>query len=53
VLRIGSVERRVHRVFEDFDDSGQDLARFVELRIFLMCDQFLVPWPRGIEPWIT
>jgi hypothetical protein len=33
----------VHRAFKAFDDPNQDLTRFVELRIFPRCDQFLVP----------
>jgi hypothetical protein len=41
---------QVCRTFETFDNSDQDLAQFVELRIFIGCDQFLVPWPHGIEP---
>jgi hypothetical protein len=45
--------RRVHRAFEAFDDSDRNLARFVELKIFPRCDQFLVPWSHGIEPWLT
>jgi hypothetical protein len=44
---------RVHRAFEAFDDLDRDLTRFVEQRIFPRCDQFLVPWSRGIEPWLT
>jgi hypothetical protein len=38
-----SAMHRVHRAFEAFDDLDQDLARFIELRIFPRCDQFLVP----------
>jgi hypothetical protein len=53
VLRIVSVMHRVHRAFETIDDSDRDLAWFVELRIFPKCDQFLVIWPHGIEPWLT
>jgi hypothetical protein len=49
VLKTVSVIRRVHRAFKAFDDPDQDLAQFVELRIFPRCDQFLVPWPHGIE----
>jgi hypothetical protein len=52
VLRIVGIMRRVHRVFEAFADLDRDLAWFVELSIFPMCDQFLVPWSRGIEPWL-
>jgi hypothetical protein len=52
VIRTVSV-MRVHRAFEAFDDLDRDLARFVELRIFPRCDQFLVAWPCGIEPWLA
>jgi hypothetical protein len=50
VLRTISVMRQVHKTFEAFDDPDQDLAQFVELRIFSRCDQLLVPWLCGIEP---
>jgi hypothetical protein len=50
VLRTISIVHQVHRAFEGFDDSDQNLAQFVELRIFLMCDQFLVSWLCGVEP---
>jgi hypothetical protein len=53
VLGTVSIMRQVHRAFEAFDDSDQDLARIVELRIFFKCDQFLVPWSHDIEPWFT
>jgi hypothetical protein len=53
MLRTVSIVRPVHRAFKAFDGSDRDLARFVELRIFLRCDQFLVSWSRGIEPWLT
>jgi hypothetical protein len=53
VLRTISIVHRVHRAFEPFDDSDRDLARFVELRIFSRCDQFLVPWSRDKEPWLA
>jgi hypothetical protein len=53
VLRTFSIMHRVHRAFKAFDDLDRDLAMFVELRIFPRCDQFLVPWLRGIEPWLT
>jgi hypothetical protein len=39
-----------HSAFEDFDNLDQNLAQFVELRVFYSCGQFLVPWPHGIEP---
>jgi hypothetical protein len=44
---------RVHRAFKAFDDPDQDLTQFIEIRIFLRCDQFLVSWPRGIEPGLA
>jgi hypothetical protein len=53
VLRTISVMNLVHRAFEVFDDPDLDLARFVELRIFPSCDQFLVTWSRDIEPWLA
>jgi hypothetical protein len=53
VLRNVSIVRWVHRAFEAFDDSDRDLTRFVELRIFPRCDQFLVPWSHGINPWLA
>jgi hypothetical protein len=53
VLRTIGVVCLVHRAFKAFDDSNWVLARFVELRIFPMCDQFLVLWPHGIEPWLA
>jgi hypothetical protein len=43
VLRTISVVHQVHRAFKALDDSDWDLARFVELRFFPRCDQFLVP----------
>jgi hypothetical protein len=52
VLGTISIVCQVHRAFEAFDDSEWDLARFVELRICPRCHQFLVPWSRGIEPWL-
>jgi hypothetical protein len=53
VLRTVGVMHQVHRVFEAFDDSDRELARFVEQRIFPWCDLFLVPWSRDIEPWLA
>jgi prophage antirepressor-like protein len=50
VLKTLGVMHRVHRAFEAFDDSDQDLAQFIELRIFPRCDQFLVSWSCNIEP---
>jgi hypothetical protein len=40
---------RAHSAFEVFNNSDQNLAQFVELRVFRRCDQFLVPWPCIIE----
>jgi hypothetical protein len=53
VLKTVGVMRRVRRAFKAFDDLDQDLAQFIELRIFPRCDQFLVSWPRGIEPGLA
>jgi hypothetical protein len=50
VLKTVGIMRRVHRAFEAFDDLDQDLAQFIELRIFPRCDLFQVSWPRDIEP---
>jgi hypothetical protein len=50
VLKTVGIMCRVQRTFKVFDDSDQDLARFVEPRAFPRCDQFSVPWPRGVEP---
>jgi hypothetical protein len=41
---------RARRAFEVFDDSDWDLTQFIEIRVFHSCDQFLVPWPRGVDP---
>jgi hypothetical protein len=46
---VGTVYR-ARSTFKVFDNSDQNLAQFVELRVFCRCDQFLVPWPRDIEP---
>jgi hypothetical protein len=51
VLKTIGVMHQVHRAFEAFDDPDWDLARFIESRVFHMCHQFLVPWPRGVEPY--
>jgi hypothetical protein len=51
VLKTVCVMRRVRRAFEAFNDPDQDLAQFIESRVFHLCDQFLVPWSRGIEPY--
>jgi hypothetical protein len=53
VLRTITIMRQVHRAFEAFDDPDQDLARFVELRVFPRSGQLLVPWSRIVEPWLT
>jgi hypothetical protein len=53
VLRTVSITRWVHRAFEAFDDSDQNLSQFAELRIFPMCDEFLVPWSHGVEPLLS
>jgi hypothetical protein len=53
VLRTLGIMRRVHKTFEAFDDPNQDLTHFVEQINFPRCDQFLVPWSRGIEPWLA
>jgi hypothetical protein len=53
VLKIVGVMHRVHRAFKVFDDPDQDLTQFVEQKIFLRCDQFLLPWSHGIEPWLA
>jgi hypothetical protein len=52
VLKTVSVMHQVHLAFKAFDDPDQNLARFVELRIFPRFDQFLEPWSRDIEPWL-
>jgi hypothetical protein len=41
---------RAHSAFEVFDDSDRDLTQFIEITVFHRCDQFLVPWPCGVEP---
>jgi hypothetical protein len=51
VLKTLGVMRRVHRAFKAFDDPDQDLTQFIESRVFHRCDQFLVSWPRSIEPY--
>jgi hypothetical protein len=50
VLKTMSVMHHVHIAFEALDDPDQDLPWFVELRVSPRYDQFLVPWPSGIEP---
>jgi hypothetical protein len=39
--------------FKVFDDSNRDFTQFIKIRVFHRCDQFLVPWPRDIEPELT
>jgi hypothetical protein len=53
VLKTVGIMCQVHRAFEVFDDSDQNLAQFVELTVFYRHDQFLVLWPRGIEPELS
>jgi hypothetical protein len=53
VLKSMGIICRVRRAFEAFDDSDQNLAQFVELRVFPRRDQFLVLWLHGIEPELT
>jgi hypothetical protein len=43
--------RQVRRAFEAFDDPDRDLVQFIESLVFHRCEQFLVPWPRDIEPY--
>jgi hypothetical protein len=50
VLRTVDVMHLAHRAFEVFDHPDLDLTRFVEQRIFLEWDQFLVSWSCGIDP---
>jgi hypothetical protein len=50
VLKVVGIMCRARRAFEVFDDLDRDIAEFIEPRVFHRCDQFLVPWPRGIEP---
>jgi hypothetical protein len=50
VLNTVGIVCRVHRTFEAFDDLDRDLAQFVEPIVFPRCDQFLVPWPHGVDP---
>jgi hypothetical protein len=42
--------RFVGSKYMHFMTANRDLAQFIEQRIFLRCDQLLVPWPRDIEP---
>jgi hypothetical protein len=45
VLKTVVVMHQVCRALKAFDDPDQDLAQFIESRVFHRCDQFLVPWP--------
>jgi hypothetical protein len=38
VLKTVGVMRQVHIAFEAFNDPDQDLAQFIELRVFHRCD---------------
>jgi hypothetical protein len=40
---------QAHSAFKVFDDSDRNLTQFIEVRVFHKCDQFLVPWPCGVE----
>jgi hypothetical protein len=51
VLKTVGIMRRVYRAFVAFDDPDRDLAQFIESWVFHSCDQFLVPWPHGVEPY--
>jgi hypothetical protein len=51
VLKTVGIMRRVRRAFEAFNDPNRDIAQFIESRVFHRCDQFLVPWPRDVEPY--
>jgi hypothetical protein len=53
VLKTVGVMFLVRRAFKAFDDLDQDLAQFIRSRVFYRCDQFLVPWPRSIEPKLS
>jgi hypothetical protein len=39
--------------FKVFDYSNQNLVQFVKQGFFHRCDQFLMPWLRGIEHKLT
>jgi hypothetical protein len=49
MLNTIGIMHRVHRAFKAFDDPDQNLAQFIESRIFHRCVQFLVSWPRSVE----
>jgi hypothetical protein len=53
VLKAMGIKCRAHRAFKVFDVLDRDLAQFIKPRVFHRCDQFLVPWPHGIEPKLT
>jgi hypothetical protein len=50
VLKTVGIVCRVRRAFKAFDESDQKLSQFIELRVFPICDQFLMSWPHGIDP---
>jgi predicted RNA-binding protein YlxR (DUF448 family) len=52
VLKTVGVMRRVHRAFEAFDDPDRDVAQFIESMVFHRCNQFLVSWSCGVEPYV-
>jgi hypothetical protein len=47
-MTVGTMHR-AYRAFKVFDYSDQDLARFVEQRVFPGCDQVLVSWLHDVE----
>jgi hypothetical protein len=51
VLNTICIMHRFRRAFEAFDDLNRDLIQFIESRVFDKCDQFLVPWLRGVESY--
>jgi hypothetical protein len=51
VLKTVGVMHRVHKAFKSFDDSDRDRTQFIESRVLHRCDQFLLSWSRGVEPY--
>jgi hypothetical protein len=51
VLKTVGVLHQDRRAFEAFDDPDQDIAQFIESRVFHRCEHFLVPWSCDIEPY--